>query len=393
MSTELTTTELPKELAELKSTAVGLPQDKADKILMSFAPAMTRLTELSVEMEKINFENPTDLDAEIARKIRLKMVPERTGTGRMKDKLKEDIKLEDKLIMSSCNMIVTAFEMKEKKLKDVEDFRQKLIDAENVRILEVRKGLLEPFNQAYDAVMIGAMSEEVFSNYLAGVKASHEAKIEAERKAEEQRLEQERITNLHNQRKEALIHVWGFLSVDQRTMNFGILSTEDFTQLLHGAEEKKVVDEKEREKERAEAERLRKEKEAAEAKAKAEREEAEAKLKAEQDKARKEKEAAELKAKQEREALEKQLAEERAEKARIEAEQRAKEEAEAKRLEEERKAAEKAAKAPKKKRMKSWVESLTITIPEGLESDKTAVEIAEKFNSFKKWAQSKIENI
>lgn len=376
---ELAVVELPKELAELKNSVTGLSVDKADKILMAFAPSMTRLTELSQEMEKINFTTPTDFDAEVAGSLRKKLVKVRTGAADEKDSQKELIKIEDKLIMSSFNLIKSACELKENRLREVEEFQKR--EQERLMLIkqEERSALLKPYNQAFDKVMIGAMSEEVFSNYLAGVKASHEAKIEAERKAEEQRLEQERITNLHNQRKEALIHVWGFLSVDQRTMNFGILSGEDFTQLLHGAEEKKVVDEKEREKERAEAERLRKENEAAQAKAKAEREEAEAKLRAEQEKARKEKEAAELKAKQEREALEAQLAKERAEKARIEAEQKAKAEAEQKQKEAEEKALKlaekKAANAPDKEKLEAYrLSVLALSIPKTkTEAGKSAI--------------------
>lgn len=366
---ELAVVELPKELAELKNSVTGLSVDKADKILMAFAPSMTRLTELSQEMEKINFTTPTDFDAEVAGSLRKKLVKVRTGAADEKDSQKELIKIEDKLIMSSFNLIKSACVLKENRLREVEEFQKR--EQERLMLIkqEERSALLDPYNQAFDKVMIGAMSEEVFSNYLAGVKASHEAKLEAERKAEEQRLEQERITNLHNQRKEALIHVWGFLSADQRIMNFGILSSEDFNQLLGAAEERRMADELQREKERAEAERLRKENEAAQAKAKAEREEAEAKLRAEQEKARKEKEAAELKAKQEREALEAKLAAERAEKARLELEARQKEidAQKAKEAEEKaRKLAEKkAANAPDKKKLEVFLsEMCAVKVPE-----------------------------
>lgn len=92
MSTEIIKTVLPKELAELKQSVTGISADRADQLISSFVPAMTRLTELSLEMESVNFDNPTPEDAVTARKIRLKMVPERTGTGRLKDSLKEDIK-------------------------------------------------------------------------------------------------------------------------------------------------------------------------------------------------------------------------------------------------------------------------------------------------------------
>lgn len=291
--TQIAVVELPQELEQLKSTAVGLPVDKADRIIMSFAPSMTKLTELSMEMEKVNFESPSDLDAEIARKIRLKMVPERTGAGKKKDELKEDMKREDKLIMACCNLVVSAYEMKEKKLKEVEDFRAR--EAERLRLLKVeeRKALIEPYSAAFDANMLGAMTDEVFANYLTGVKANYEAQKEAERKAEEDRIAREKAEQEERER----------------------IAAEN-KRLKEEAEAK----EKALAEERAKADAERK---AAELKAQQEREAAEALLRAEQEKARKEREAAELKAKQERDALEAKLAAERAERARIEAEQHA----------------------------------------------------------------------
>jgi len=54
----------------------------------------------------------------------------------------------------------------------------------------------------------------------------------------------------------------------------------------------------------------------------------------------------------------------------------------------------KAAKAPKKQKLNDWVHSFSILpIPNGVNSDKTAIEIIEKFESFKKWAKNKIETL
>lgn len=410
-NTQVAVIELPKELAELKSTAVGISVDRADQILIGFSPYMTRLTELSAEMDKINFETPSDFDAEMAESLRKKLVKVRTGSDEEKDKQKELIRIEDKLIQSSFNLIKSACELKENRLKEAAQFRQRELERLQAIKLEERKALLEPFNAAFDPITLGAMSDDVFANYLTGVKTNYVAQKLAEAKAEEQRIEQERIVQLHNTRKEALVHVWGFLSVDQRTMNFGILSSEDFTQLLSSSEANKMADELAREKERAEAARLKKEREEIEAKAKQEREAAEKLLREQQEKAQKEKEAAELKAKKDREALEQEmkkkqqesdakLAMERAERARIEREAKEKEELAQKQKDAEEKArklAEKKAKAaPDKEKIEiilAEVNALSNPVMKSDEGKNAMWNITQALNLFKQAIQMEISKL
>jgi len=51
-----------------------------------------------------------------------------------------------------------------------------------------------------------------------------------------------------------------------------------------------------------------------------------------------------------------------------------------------------ALKAPRKEKLDNWVNSFSISsIPDGIGSDATAIEIVEKFEAFKKWAKTKIK--
>lgn len=110
--------------------------------------------------------------------------------------------------------------------------------------------------------------------------------------------------------------------------------------------------------------------------------------------------AIEEKAKQEREKLEaenaKKLKAEQDAKAKLEAELKAKKDAEEKaRLEAEKKAeaekkeAEKLAKAPIKTKLNNWVKSFEL--PNTDVDNATTKEINQKFDAFKKWANSQIE--
>ena len=74
-----------------------------------------------------------------------------------------------------------------------------------------------------------------------------------------------------------------------------------------------------------------------------------------------------------------------------------KDDAEKKKAEDDAKAkkeADKLAKAPIKKQLTVWVDSFSINLPNGeLLNNETALRIETKFDAFKKWAKSEIENI
>lgn len=187
------------------------------------------------------------------------------------------------------------------------------------------------------------MSDETFEMFFAGIEKAYNDKIEAERKAEEERIAKEKA--------------------------------EEEKRELQRLENERLKAEAEKREKEIEAERKANElkfaEERAKAKAEADRIEAENKalLKAEQEK--KAKLEAELKAKLE--------AEQKAENERKQAEAKAKLEA------------EKLQKAPLKKQLTIWVESFSIA-EINIENEKKTL-IKEKFEAFKKWAKNEIENI
>jgi hypothetical protein len=103
------------------------------------------------------------------------------------------------------------------------------------------------------------MTDEVFDNYLTGVKVAHQARIEAEKKAEAERKEQEEKDKLHAKRKESILHLWNYLSDNQQALRFGGLTSKEWKVLVDGAEQRKDAYEKEQEQLRAERERLQRE--------------------------------------------------------------------------------------------------------------------------------------
>lgn len=205
------------------------------------------------------------------------------------------------------------------------------------RILEVSK-----FAEI-DRIEFENMSDESFDSFLSGLKSTHEAKIEAERKAEEERIAKEKA-DAEAREKQRL---------ENERLKAEAEKREKEIEAERKANEQKLAEER------------------AKAKAEADRIEAEnkAKLKAEQ----------EAKAKLEAELQAKKDAEIKAENERKQAELKAKAEA------------EKNAKAPIKKQLSLWVDGFSIA-EINVENEKKKL-IKEKFEAFKKWAKSEIENL
>lgn len=132
-----------------------------------------------------------------------------------------------------------------------------------------------------------SLSESIFDRILLTFET--EAKIIADKKAEEEAIlkaeedEKERIKKLHEERLESLMPVWNFVSAENRTLNFGLLSEVEFQLIKDDA--LKALNDYELEKERIKAyqedlDRKKKEQEDAEQKFAEEKAQIEADLKA-----------------------------------------------------------------------------------------------------------------
>jgi colicin import membrane protein len=200
-------------------------------------------------------------------------------------------------------------------------------------------------------------------------------------------LERERKENLHNER----VNLIREYVEDTTALNFRDMESDVFE--AYFSTKKKAYED------RKEAERLAEEKRLAEAKAEAERIEAQ---RIENERLKKEAEIREAQIKAEREKAEAERKEfeekAKAERLRVEAELKAKQDAEMvaekQRLAEEAKQkaeADKLAKAPVKQQLFVWLQ--TFQKPNEKPSHEVATEIDAKFEAFKKWALTQIENI
>jgi hypothetical protein len=299
----------------------------------------------AIEVKDINDKMSIEL-AEVARKNskQARLSAEKIFDAKREEvqNLKAEFDLEDKLWLKAKQVMQIKFKSIEEKAEWKANF-VKRFEAEQ-KELRTQKRINEVSKYAeINRIEFESMSDEIFDSFLSGLKSTYEAKIEAERKAEEERVAKEKADAEAREQQR----------LENERLKSEAEKREKEIEAERKANEQKLVEE--RAKAKAEADRIESENKA--------------KLKAEQ----------EAKAKLEAELQAKKDAEIKAENERKQAELKAKAEA------------EKNAKAPIKKQLSIWVDGFSIA-EINIENEKKSL-IKEKFEAFKKWAKNEIESI
>lgn len=337
--------------AELEQIAQSVSVEKRNEVQSVLNKVFNGVAKMREQLEAIKVVDENDkVSMKLANTLRLAIRQERLDAEKTFDAKRSEVqaqmlsyKTEDALWLKAKQTMQILTKEIEEIAKYKED-TQKRIEAER-KELEIQERIVKvsKFAPELSRTDFEHMTTDAFSLFLNGLESQYNARIEAERKAEEERqaqikAEQERIEaqRIENERLKAEAE-----------------AREKELEAERIANAKKLAEEQAKAK--AEADKLRAENES--------------KLKAEQ----------EAKAKLEAELKAKRDAEIKAEQERQKAESKAKAEA------------DKLAKAPIKKQMMIWVDGFEI---KAFESDNaTAKEIIAKFNSFKNWAKSEIEKL
>lgn len=376
MQTEEINTELDLVLNES-----GLILTEAEEIKQSYLPYFVQLGEIKELAKKINFDEPTELDEKIARELRLKTAKIRTGSEAIKVSRKKIHMLKADVEQSSWNLIKTTCLLEEENFAQVEKARERAEAAKRLAIKSERLEIIKEYTEQGEIYPLGEMLQESFDELINGFKLAKRAKYEAELKLEKER--QEAIESEKKRQAEIAAENEKLKAEAIEKDKLAEIEKKKQSEALAKAEAEKRAIQDNADKERKEAEE----------KAKKEKEIQDKKIKSEQEKAAKEKSIADAKLKVEREAkeaLEKELQDKK------NAELKAKKEAEEKALAElkaKQQAEAKATKAPKKQKLTTWIDGFVLLNPTGMDEDETIQSIQEKFEGFKKWAKTQIENL
>lgn len=380
---------MTNELSKIDPKEYGLEQKQVATIEQAFAPKIAErdaLLEMYETMLKVEI---TPAVCKQAKELRNKLVKVRTGIAEVHKTQKAYFLAAGRFVDEWKNKETTPIEQMEENLTDIELYFVRLEAEKVAKLAAEREAEIRQYSDVipYD---LGRMELSVYTNYLTGLKVAQEARVKAEKAAEDARIESERIDKLGRERISEIYKYAQFQDALVSVISMGSMSNEQYAAFLNSLEEKKVAYEAEQEKIRLENERLKANAEKREKEIEDERKkQAEILLKAQAEADRKLKEQAEITRKEQEKAD--------AERALLQAELQAKKDAEAfsnaefARIEAARIAAEEAAaKAPRKEKLTAWVDGFAIS---EFANDDVAAEISAKFAAFKGWAKGLVEKL
>ena len=176
-----------------KEQLSGLTETKAKQLKELFDPMMENLVKVEDDFNKIVSLEIKPETCVLAKRMRLDISKIRISADKVRKDQKAEYLRAGNAIQGIYNIIKLAVVSKEEKLKDIELHYEK-IEEEKVKKLQLDR---EDELNKYDIDManfidLGNMPIDIWKNYLAGVKNNYEAVKEAERKAEADRIEQEK---------------------------------------------------------------------------------------------------------------------------------------------------------------------------------------------------------
>lgn len=419
---------LPAEVAQI---AQNVSVEKRNEVQVVLNQVFNGVAKMREQLDTIVVEDENDkTNMKLANTIRLGVRQVRLDAEKTFDSKRGEVqqqmlsyKTEDSLwLKAKQTMQILTKEIEEQarwkeETKSRFEVEQKEL-ATQQRMLKVAKVAPEMLRSEFEN-----MSEETFVMFLGGLTKAYNDKIEAEKKAEEERVAKETEEKLFFARFTQVSKYEDFSSniIDINMAEWGKMSDEEFTSIWDRLVLAKEKDDNEKEQIRIENERLKVESELKEKRVKDRSKilqpfvafirDYNSLIQSEEDDFQKQfseiKEGAELQWEQDRKyAIAKQAAEEKLkqEKEKLAHELKAKQDAEIaaekERIDAENKAkaeAKKLAKTPVKKKLSIWVDGFTIddnildSIEKDSNADIVAINIIAKFKSFKEWAKAEVE--
>lgn len=187
-TSELTIIEQPELLSIVKKSKIEL--SKAEKYAAGYAPLMGEVISQTTIIKGLDKTNP--VHASVAKRASLDLGK---ILSRATDKKKEDkelLLLETRHIDNLFGLVETTGRLGQKDAKDIYEYADRIEQERLLKLESCRKALLTPYGPINQFVDLKLMDEETFNAYLAKEKLAFDAKIEAEAKAEKQRIADEK---------------------------------------------------------------------------------------------------------------------------------------------------------------------------------------------------------
>jgi hypothetical protein len=176
------------EIVKLNPAEYGLKEDEVQPIEKAFMPKIVEREALKPMYEALITEELTPALCVKSKELRLKLVKVRTGIAEIHKTQKAYFLAAGRFVDAWKNKETLPVEQMEERLEAIEKHFENLEKERKQKIRDERLAELQKYEVDGSLMMLDEMQDDIWINYLAGVRLQFDAKKEAERKAEEARL-------------------------------------------------------------------------------------------------------------------------------------------------------------------------------------------------------------
>jgi len=176
------------EIAKINPAEFGLQEAQVKTIEEAFMPKIIERDGLMQVYETLITEEITPELCVRAKALRLKFVKVRTGIADIHRTQKAFYLAAGRYVDAWKNKETTPVEQVEETLEGIEKYWENIEKERKAKLRAERVTELQKYEVDGSLIMLGEMTDDVWDNYLAGIKLQYENRKAAERKAEEDRL-------------------------------------------------------------------------------------------------------------------------------------------------------------------------------------------------------------
>lgn len=198
--------EIAEKLVVINPLEFQLTESKGIEIQTSFELMTKENIELSKIYDVLIKKELSQELSEEAKNLRLRFVKVRTGIAKIHKAEKAVFWNAGKFVDALKNKFTVSVEIQESRLKEIENHFENL-EKERIEKLKIeRSEIVRKFNIDPELLSLGLMNENIWNDYISGVKLNYDAKIKAEKEAEtkriaEEKAEKERIDKIQAENK------------------------------------------------------------------------------------------------------------------------------------------------------------------------------------------------
>lgn len=183
---------MEKQIISIDYNAFGLESNEAETIQAVFVPMLEKMKELEIEYNQILELDLSEDTSKKAGELRRRYVKIRTWTAEIHKKAKAYYLAWWRFVDGWKNAQAFASQWKEEMLEKIEKFWENKEKERIEKINTERKELLAPYEvENLENMKLWEMEQGLFDNFFAWCRMNYEARKEAERKAEEDRIKKE----------------------------------------------------------------------------------------------------------------------------------------------------------------------------------------------------------